>query len=71
MVMGQASLFTAGVTGRVGLAGVFAAVLAALFGFLYVVLRMESMALLAGAIGMFALLSAVMMATRGIAGRPG
>ncbi|BDG72737.1 cell envelope integrity protein CreD [Roseomonas fluvialis] len=69
MVMGQASLFTAGVTGRVRLAAVFAAVLAALFGFLYVVLRMESMALLAGAIGLFALLSAVMMATRGIAGR--
>jgi inner membrane protein len=48
---------------------VFAAVLAALFGFLYVVLRMESMALLAGTIGLFALLSAVMMATRGMAGR--
>lgn len=71
MVMGQASLYTAGVTGRVRLAAVFAGVLALLFGFLYVVLRMESMALLAGALGLFALLSAVMMATRRIATRGG
>ncbi|CAH0204729.1 cell envelope integrity protein CreD [Roseomonas sp. CECT 9278] len=71
MVMAQACLYTAGVTGRVRLAAVFGGVLAALFGFLYVVLRMESMALLAGAIGLFALLSAVMLATRGIAARGG
>lgn len=71
MVMGQASLYTAAVTGRLRLAAVFAGVLAALFGFLYVVLRMESMALLAGAIGLFALLSGVMAATRGIGGRAG
>ncbi|MBR0680184.1 cell envelope integrity protein CreD [Roseomonas eburnea] len=67
MVMGQASFYTAAVTGRARLAIVFAGVLAILFGFLYVVLRMESMALLAGALGLFALLSAVMMATRRIA----
>lgn len=71
MVMAQASLYTAGVTGRARLAAVFAGVLAVLFGFLYVVLRMESMALLAGALGLFALLSAVMVATRRIAGQDG
>ncbi|MBR0653077.1 cell envelope integrity protein CreD [Roseomonas terrae] len=64
MVMGQAGLYTAAVTGRVLLATIFAGVLGVLFGFLYVVLRMESMALLAGALGLFALLSAVMAATR-------
>lgn len=64
MVMGQASLYTAAVTGRAWLAAIFAGVLAALFGFLYVVLQSESMALLAGALGLFAVLSAVMAATR-------
>jgi len=67
MVMGQASLYTAAVTGRARLAAIFAGVLAALFGFLYVVLQSESMALLAGALGLFAVLSAVMAATRRMA----
>jgi inner membrane protein len=64
MVMGQASLYTAAVTGRAALAAIFAAVLGSLFGFLYVVLRLESLALLGGALGLFAMLSAVMAATR-------
>ncbi|MBW6399107.1 cell envelope integrity protein CreD [Roseomonas sp. HJA6] len=64
MVMGQASLYTAAVTGRARLAVIFAGVLAALFGFLYVVLRLESLALLAGALVLFAMLSAVMVGTR-------
>lgn len=67
LVMGQASLYTAAVTGRGGLAAIFAGVLAGLFGFLYVVLQSESMALLAGALGLFAVLSAVMAATRRMA----
>ncbi len=70
MVMGQASLYTAAVTGRRLLAAIFAGVLAALFGFLYVVLRSESVALLAGALGLFAALSAVMVATRRIGPKP-
>lgn len=64
MVMAQASLYTAAVTGRRMLATLFAGVLAGLFGFLYVVLRLESLALLAGALVLFAMLSAVMAATR-------
>ncbi len=64
MVMGQACLYTAAVTRRAGLAAIFAGVLAALFGFLYVVLQSESMALLSGALGLFAVLSAMMAATR-------
>ena len=64
MVLGQASLHTAAVTGRWGLGSVFAGVLVALFGFLYVVLSLESFSLLVGAVALFAALSAVMLATR-------
>ena len=63
-VMAQASLFTAAVTGRRALAGVFAGVLAALFGFLYVVLSLEAYALLVGTLALFIVLSVVMAATR-------
>ncbi len=63
-VMAQASLFTASVTGRRLLALVFALVLAGLFGFLYVVLSLESLSLLAGTVALFALLSAIMALTR-------
>lgn len=65
-VMAQASLFTASVTGKRKLALVFALVLAGLFGFLYVVLSLESLALLAGTVALFALLSAIMALTRKI-----
>lgn len=66
MVMGQAGFYTAAVVGRRLLAGIFTAVLASLFGFLYVVLSLESMALLAGAAALFAALSLVMLVTRRI-----
>ncbi len=63
-VVGQASAYTAAVTRRAGLAGLFAGVLGGLFGFLYVVLSLEAYALLAGAVALFAALSVVMAVTR-------
>lgn len=65
-VLAQASLYTLSVVRRPLLAAVFAGVLGALFGFLYVVLSLDSFALLAGAVGLFVALSAVMAATRRI-----
>jgi|HubBroStandDraft_1064217.scaffolds.fasta_scaffold00090_18 inner membrane protein len=65
-ILAQASLFTASVTRRPKLAGLFALVLAGLFGFLYIVLSLESFALLAGAVALFLVLSAVMVVTRRI-----
>lgn len=63
-VVVQASAYTVSVTRRAGLASLFAAVLSLLFGFLYGVLSLESYALLAGAVALFAALSVVMVATR-------
>ncbi len=63
-VMAQASLYTLSVVGSARLAALFAAVLGLLFGFLYVVLNLDSLSLLAGAVALFAGLSAVMAATR-------
>ncbi len=63
-VLSQASLYTWSVTRRLRMAGVFASVLGLLFAVLYVVLRLESYALLAGTATVFLLLSAVMAATR-------
>ena len=65
-VMAQASVFTASVTRRPKLAGIFALVLAALFAFLYVVLSLESFALLAGTVALFTVLSVIMALTRHI-----
>ena len=65
-VLAQASLYTLSVVRRPLLAAVFAGVLGALFGFLYVVLSLDSFALLAGAVGLFVALSAVMAVTRRI-----
>ncbi|WP_376100285.1 inner membrane CreD family protein [Roseomonas sp. CCTCC AB2023176] len=64
MVVAQASGYTAAVTRRAGLAGTFAAILSGLFGFLYVVLSLESYALLTGAVALFAALTLVMVVTR-------
>lgn len=64
MVLGQAGLFTAAVVGRAGLAAIFASILGGLFGFLYVVLSLESFSLLVGAVALFAALSLVMVVTR-------
>ena len=63
-VMAQASLYTLSVVRRVRLAGIFAAVLGGLFGFLYVVLSLDSYALLAGTVALFAILSVIMVVTR-------
>lgn len=63
-VVAQASLYTLSVVGRRRLAGVFAAVLTGLFGFLYVVLNLEAYALLAGTVALFVVLSVVMRVTR-------
>jgi inner membrane protein len=62
-VMAQASLYTLAVLGRRRLAAVFACVLGALFGFLYVVLSLDAYSLLTGTLGLFAALSVVMAAT--------
>lgn len=63
MVVGQASAYTWLVTRHARLAAVFAGVLGLLFGFLYVVLNLESYSLLAGAVALFAVLSVVMVVT--------
>ena len=63
-VLAQASLYTLAVTSRPRLAALFAALLAALFGVLYVIIRLESFALLAGTTTVFLTLSVVMVATR-------
>ena len=63
-VIAQASLYTLSVVGRARLAGIFAGVLGALFAFIYVVLSLDSYALLAGTVALFAILSVLMAATR-------
>ena len=60
----QASLYTLSVVRRAGLAGIFAGVLGALFAFIYVVLSLDSYALLAGTVALFAILSVLMAVTR-------
>ncbi|MCO6418958.1 inner membrane CreD family protein [Siccirubricoccus sp. KC 17139] len=64
MVLGQATAWTGAVTRRRGLTALFGAMLAGLFGFIYVVLGLESYALLAGALALFLTLSAAMLAAR-------
>ena len=63
-VLLQASFYTLSITRRPRMAGLFAGVLGALFAVLYVVLRLESYALLAGTATVFVILSVVMAATR-------
>lgn len=64
MVLVQASSFTVAVTRRWLASAGFAALLAGLFGFLFVLLRLETYALLSGSLALFAVLSAVMLLTR-------
>lgn len=64
MVLVQASGFTVAVTRRWLASAGFAALLAGLFGFLFVLLRLETYALLSGSLALFAVLSAVMVLTR-------
>jgi len=66
MVLAQASIYTATVTGQRRHALTFGAVLAALFAFLYVVLILETYSLLAGSVALFAALSVTMAVTRHI-----
>ncbi len=66
MVMAQACLFTRSVVRRTGLTIAFGGVLASLFGFLYVVLSLETYSLLMGAVAVFAALSLVMAVSRRI-----
>ena len=63
-VMGQASLYTLSVVGSRRLAATFAGVLGSLFAFLYVVIRLDSYALLVGSAGVFVVLSLLMAVTR-------
>lgn len=60
LVLAQASLYTAAIARRAGPALVFAALLAGLFGFLYVLLSLETYSLLVGALALFAMLSLLM-----------
>ena len=63
-VLAQASLYAVSVLRRWRLVVLFAGMLGALFGLLYVLLSLETFALLTGSIALFGLLSAVMLATR-------
>jgi len=66
LVLLQASLYTAAISKRPRLALIFATILAGLFGFLYVVLSLETYALLAGSVALFGVLSLVMALTQRI-----
>ena len=63
-VVAQASHSTPSVVGQRRLTGVFAAVLTALFAFLYVVLGLDAYALVAGTAAPFVVLSVVMRVAR-------
>jgi inner membrane protein len=64
LVLAQASLYTAAVTKRAKPTLAFAAMLSALFGFLYVLLGLETYSLLIGALALFAVVSALMAVTQ-------
>lgn len=64
MVTAQSGAYTWMTTRRAGLAALFAGVLAGMFAFVHTVLRLESYALLAGAVALFAGLSVLMVVTR-------
>jgi inner membrane protein len=63
-VLLQASIYTAAVARRAAPALIFAAMLAGVFGFLYVLLSLESYSLLVGALALFVVLSAMMALTQ-------
>jgi inner membrane protein len=65
-VVAQTSVFTWAVVRNLCAATVFAAVLAGVYAYLYVLLDLEDLALLGGALGLFVLLSAAMYALRGV-----
>ena len=63
-VMAQASLYTLSVTGRTRPALLFAGVLGTLFALLFVILQLETYALLTGTVVLFLVLSVIMATTR-------
>ncbi|HEX4507336.1 MAG TPA: cell envelope integrity protein CreD [Alphaproteobacteria bacterium] len=64
LVLLQASVYTAMVTRRLVHSLMFGAMLASLFGFLYVLLSLETYSLLVGSLGLFLVLSLVMALTQ-------
>jgi inner membrane protein len=64
LVVIQASLYTAAVAKRIKPALAFAGMLASLFAFLYVLLGLDTYALLVGALALFIVVSAVMAVTQ-------
>jgi inner membrane protein len=64
LVLAQSSLYTAAVTRRIGSALIFAAMLASLFAFLYVLLGLETYSLLTGTLALFAVVSVLMFITQ-------
>jgi inner membrane protein len=61
LVLLQASIYTGAISRRFSHAGIFAAMLATLFGFLYVVLGLEIYALMVSSLALFVLLSVLMV----------
>lgn len=61
LILLQASIYTGAVSRRLSHAGIFAGMLACLFGFLYVVLGLEIYALLVSSLALFVLLSVLMV----------
>ncbi|AWJ86398.1 cell envelope integrity protein CreD (plasmid) [Azospirillum sp. TSH58] len=70
-VLTQASLYTAAVTRRMVPTAIFATALGGLFGFLYVLLSLETYSLLVGSVALFLVLSAVMAVTQRVDWRAG
>ena len=64
MVTAQASLYTLSVTRHLRQAGIFAAMLSTVFGFLYVLLSLVSYALVVGSMAIFVVLSILMGVTQ-------
>lgn len=59
-------LYARSVLGGLGRAATISALLGAVYGYLFLVVRMEDFALLAGTAGLFAILAAIMYATRNL-----
>ena len=72
MVLTQSTLYTAAVARRVTPTLTFALILASLFGFIYVLLGLETYSLLIGALALFAVISALLLLTQMVRwpGRP-
>ena len=64
LVLTQSTLYTAAVARRFRPAFLFAVMLSSLFGFLYVLLGLETYSLLIGALALFAMVSALMVLTQ-------